>query len=50
MASLGYKRYKWGNIEPEEGAYRWDIDSDIKEWVEAGKDFAFGLMCVNAFN
>ena len=48
FGSLGYIRYQWGKIEPEEGVYRWDIiDNDIKAWVDAGKQFAFGVMCAN---
>jgi len=48
LASLGYVRYQWGDIEPSEGIYRWDIiDKDIHEWAKAGKSFAFGVMCAN---
>lgn len=48
ISSLGYRRYQWEAIEPEEGIYRWDIiDNDIKEWSKLGKQFAFGVMCAS---
>lgn len=48
IGSLGYSRYQWGDLEPSEGVYKWDIiDKDIKEWAKAGKKFAFGVMCAN---
>jgi hypothetical protein len=48
IASLGYTRYRWGNIEPEEGVYKWEsIDKDINAWKKAGKDFSFGIACAS---
>ncbi len=48
LASVGYIRYSWSKLEPEEGVYQWDvIDNDIKAWKEAGKQFAFGVMCAS---
>jgi hypothetical protein len=45
MVSMGYTRYSWGSIEPEEGKFNWDrIDNDIKAWADSGKTFAFGIM------
>ena len=48
LVSVGYIRYSWSKLEPEEGIYQWDvIDNDIKAWKEAGKKFAFGVMCAS---
>lgn len=48
IVSLGYTRYRWGNIEPEEGVYKWEIiDKDIKEWANKGKPFSFGVACAS---
>ena len=49
MVSLGYSRFVWGEIEPEEGIYHWEIiDKAIKSWADAGKQFAFGVMCASS--
>lgn len=49
MVSLGYSRFVWGEIEPEEGVYQWEIiDNAIKSWSDAGKQFAFGVMCASS--
>ncbi len=49
MVSLGYSRFVWGEIEPEEGVYHWEIiDNAIKSWSDAGKQFAFGVMCASS--
>ncbi len=48
IATVGYVRYSWSKLEPEEGLYQWEvIDNDIKAWKEAGKKFAFGVMCAS---
>lgn len=48
LSSLGYTRFQWGEIEPEEGVYHWEIiDNTIKSWSDAGKQFAFGVMCAS---
>lgn len=45
VASTGYTRFTWGEIEPQEGVYNWElIDKNIKAWADAGKKFAFGVM------
>ncbi|MDO4575504.1 MAG: DUF4832 domain-containing protein [Planctomycetia bacterium] len=42
--SLGYTRFVWGNIEPEEGNFRWDIiDKAMEKWTRTGRQFAFGI-------
>jgi hypothetical protein len=49
MVSLGYTRFQWGDIEPEEGVFHWEIiDNAIKSWSDAGKQFAFGVMCASS--
>jgi len=49
LVSLGYSRFQWGEIEPEEGVYHWEIiDNAIKSWSDAGKQFAFGVMCASS--
>jgi len=49
MASLGYSRFQWGEIEPEEGIYHWEIiDNAIQSWSKVGKQFAFGVMCASS--
>ncbi len=42
IGSLGYARYKWGDLEPKEGEYHWEIiDRDLEAWAKLGKQFAF---------
>lgn len=48
VVSTGYMRYSWSAIEPREGEYNWDIiDKAINNYSNAGKKFAFGIMCAN---
>ena len=48
IGSLGYSRYNWGDVEPKEGDYHWEIiDHDLEAWSKAGKQFAFGVMGAN---
>lgn len=43
--AIGYTRFDWSEIEPEEGQYRWDIIDDyISAYQALGKEFAFGVM------
>ncbi len=47
LASLGYCRYAWSDIETADGVYDWDvIERSIAE-LPAGKQFAFGIMACN---
>ena len=40
--SVAYMRLPWAYLEPEEGAYRWDIlDAKARPWIEQGKKVAF---------
>jgi hypothetical protein len=49
VSSLGYTRYAWGEIEPEEGVFRWDIiDKQINGWAVTGRQFAFGVRCASS--
>ena len=47
-ASVGYCRYDWAVLEPEEGRYDWSyIDSAIEFCRNNGAKFAFGVMSIN---
>ena len=47
--AIGYTRFDWSEIEPEEGQYRWDIIDDyISAYHALGKEFAFGVMNANS--
>jgi hypothetical protein len=49
LVSLGYTRYRWGNLEPQEGVFNWEIiDRDIEAWAAVGKEFAFGVACASS--
>lgn len=44
--STVYFRIPWGDLEPVEGEYRWDvIDSVAQPWIAAGKQIAFRFTC-----
>ena len=46
--SVVYFRVLWSDIEPREGVYRWDIfDSVAQNWIKAGKQLAFRIICCN---
>ena len=48
IGSLGYTRYNWGEVEPTEGDYHWEIiDRDLDGWAKLGKQFAFRVMGAN---
>lgn len=48
LAGAGYARYSWGDIEPNDGDFRWAaIDDAIAAWSKAGRQFAFGVMCAS---
>ncbi|HBJ11091.1 MAG TPA: hypothetical protein DDY61_05275, partial [Ruminococcaceae bacterium] len=47
-ASVGYCRYDWAALEPEEGKYDWSyIDSAIEFCRNNNAKFAFGVMSIN---
>lgn len=47
-AGLGYTRFEWSEIEPNEGRFNWEsIDRLITSWADLGKQCAFGVMCTN---
>jgi hypothetical protein len=47
--SVGYMRYNWSDVEPQEGVYNWSrIDNDFNAWTGVGKKFAFGVMNANS--
>ncbi len=46
--SVGYGRYNWIDIEPQEGEYNWHIiDNFIAQWEQLGMQAAFGIMAAN---
>ena len=46
--SIGYRRFSWSQIEPEEGKCNFEpIDEFLAAWHEAGKQAAFGVMNAN---
>jgi hypothetical protein len=48
FGTVGYMRYQWIDIEPEEGKYNWHIiDNAINQCAAHNKTFAFGIMSVN---
>lgn len=49
LCSTAYDRYEWSQIEPAEGRFNWKpIDDQIAAWKKAGKQFSFGVMCLNS--
>jgi hypothetical protein len=49
LGTVGYYRFSWADIEPEEGRFNWRlVDHCTTAWVEKGKQFAFGVMCANS--
>ncbi len=50
-ATVGYTRYNWDDIEPQEGVFNWSsIDTMMNAWHAAGKQLAFGIMNANSAN
>ena len=46
--SVVYLRVLWNDLEPKEGEFRWDIfDSVAQNWIKAGKQLAFRVICCN---
>ena len=46
--SVVYLRVLWSDLEPKEGEFRWDIfDSIAQNWIKAGKQLAFRVICCN---
>ena len=46
--SVVYLRVLWSDLEPKEGEFRWDIfDSVAQNWIKAGKQLAFRVICCN---
>lgn len=49
--SVGYNRFNWNQVEPEEGVYDWSvIDTFINKWDALGKKAAFGIACASSTN
>ena len=48
-SNLGYRRFEWADLEPEEGHFNWEpIESFLAGWDKLGKQAAFGVMCLNS--
>ena len=46
--SVVYFRVLWSDVEPQEGVFRWDIfDAVAQNWIKAGKQIAFRIICCN---
>ena len=46
--SVVYFRVLWNDVEPQEGVFRWDIfDAVAQNWIKAGKQIAFRIICCN---
>ena len=46
--SVVYLRVLWSDLEPKEGEFNWDIfDSVAQNWIKAGKQLAFRVICCN---
>ena len=46
--SVVYLRVLWSDVEPREGEFHWDIfDSVAQNWIKAGKQIAFRIICCN---
>ena len=46
--SVVYMRVLWNDLEPKEGKFCWDIfDSVAQNWIKAGKQVAFRIICCN---
>ena len=49
VSNLGYRRFEWADLEPEEGRFNWEpIESFLAGWDKLGKQAAFGVMCLNS--
>ncbi len=49
VSNLGYRRFEWADLEPEEGRFQWEpIESFLAGWDRLGKQAAFGVMCLNS--
>lgn len=49
VVNIGYYRFYWKDIEPQEGFYNWEeIDSKIEDYASRGKKFAFGVSCASS--
>ncbi len=48
LASVGYRRFEWGLLQPEEDRFDWSLlDAFIEQWTAHDKQLAFGVMNAN---
>ena len=47
LATVGYCRYAWSDIEKSDGEYDWDVIENSIKSMPKGKQFAFGIMACN---
>ena len=46
--SVVYFRVLWNDVEPQDGVFRWDLfDAMAQNWIKAGKQIAFRIICCN---
>ena len=49
LGTTGYRRFDWCDLNPQEDVYDWSpIDDAVSAWAQFGKQFAFGVMSLNA--
>lgn len=49
--SVGYNRFNWNQVEPQEGVYDWSvIETFLNKWDSLGKKAAFGIACASSTN
>lgn len=47
--SIGYTRFNWKQIEPEEGVYNWEpIEAFLNSYAKYGKQAAFGILYMSS--
>lgn len=49
LASVGYARFQWADLNPDEGKYDWEpIESFLTGWAKMGKTGALGVMAASS--
>lgn len=51
VGSIGYVRFNWTALEPQEGVFDWSpIETQLAAWHAVGRQFAFGVYCADSFS